>query len=167
MTAVSQACDDTLTTEDGEGTSCEPATGGLPTQNDAVATSKMVLDEQPQSPTVEPPLNSEPFHVESSQVPCQKLSTKTLYFQDSWYKRFPWLHFNTEKRCMLCFYCSNVCTDPSLPWTGNKQPAFTSDGFFNWKKGPAEISCVNTRHPTVTISLSTTGRHRQDQYPCS
>jgi len=154
-----------LTTEDEEGTSCEPATGGLPTQNDAVTASKMVLDEQPQSPTVEPPLNSEPFHVESSQVPCQKLSTKTLYFQDSWYKRFPWLHFNTEKRCMLCFYCSNICIDPSLPWTGNTEPAFTSDGFFNWKKGLQRFREHEASHSHYLAVYHWSSQ--TDQYPCS
>lgn len=75
-----------------------------------------------------------PFHADASQIPCQQLTKKTLYFQDHWFKQFPWLHFSTAKCCILCFYCSNVCTDRSLPWVGNAEPAFTSAGFNNWKK---------------------------------
>jgi len=78
---------------------------------------------------------SKPFHADSSLVPCQTLKKKVLNFQDHWYKLFPWLHFNTEQQCIVCFYCSNVCKDSSLPWIGNADPAFTSAGFYNWKKG--------------------------------
>jgi len=68
-------------------------TSELPTQNNAVSDSG---DGNECSATIANSPASEPFHIESSQVPCQKLPTKTLYFQDNWYKQFPWLHFDTE-----------------------------------------------------------------------
>ena len=74
----------------------------------------------------------QPFHADASLVPCQKLP---LNFQSHWYQQFPWLHFDSEQKCIKCFYCCHVCLDTSLPWIGNADPAFTSAGFYNWKKG--------------------------------
>ena len=77
---------------------------------------------------------STPYHVDPSEIPPQQLTKKTLLFQKSWYEKYPWLHYCTAKKAILCFYCSKVCLSSSLPWAGNAEPAFISTGFSNWKK---------------------------------
>ena len=39
--------------------------------------------------------------------PVQVLSGRTLVFQTSWYKKFPWLHYSTssDTNGILCFVC--------------------------------------------------------------
>ena len=120
----------------GEGTSSsssrgqpEPVVQSAGSSSDVVVTSGQ---DQGNLQVVE--VSSEPNHLSASQIPCQTLSKKTLYFQDRWYQQFPWLHFSTEKQRVVCFYCSTVCKDSSLPWIGNADPAFITEGFLNWKK---------------------------------
>lgn len=64
----------------------------------------------------------------------QQLSSKTLRFQLSWFSKFPWLHFSSMTKGVLCFYCSKAEALGSLNLVSKRERVFTVEGYKNWKK---------------------------------
>lgn len=65
----------------------------------------------------------------------QRLKTRTLTFQVSWYMEFKWLHVAKNCDGVSCFYCTrylHICPDKVL--ASKMETAFTGRGFKNWKK---------------------------------
>ena len=54
-------------------------------------------------------------------------------FCSTWYQRYPWLHYQVASDTVLCFYC-HVADKRNIPVSANKDAAFTTTGFSNWKK---------------------------------
>lgn len=67
-------------------------------------------------------------------VPSQQLSNRKLNFQPSWYKIFPWLHFDPELQKIVCHHCVVAKTLGLHSTTAGHEEAFVSTGFLNWKK---------------------------------
>ena len=54
--------------------------------------------------------------------------------QHHWFEDFKWLHYDMERDSVLCFCCSTH--EHQLTAEHNKEPAYISTGFPNWKKAP-------------------------------
>ena len=61
-------------------------------------------------------------------------SRNPRFCQHNWFDNYPWLHYDIEKDCVVCFYCMKNVS--KLTAEKNKEPAYTSVGFKNWKKAP-------------------------------
>jgi hypothetical protein len=75
-----------------------------------------------------------PFQPDASNIPpmCRD---RNYYFQNHWFADFKWLHFDTHKKRVLCFYCMSACNKGLILNLSKVETAFTIDGFSNWKKG--------------------------------
>ena len=54
--------------------------------------------------------------------------------QHSCFDNHPWMHYGIEKDCEVCFYCMKKVS--KLTAGKNKEPAYISVEFKNWKKTP-------------------------------
>ena len=78
---------------------------------------------------------SEPNHPNPSVIVKQVLSSsKTLTFQNTWYDKYPWIHFSAEVKGVLCFYCSKYFKGKKPCIATKVEQCFISTGFTNWKK---------------------------------
>ena len=55
-------------------------------------------------------------------------------FQSKWFLVFRWLHYNEQNDSVFCFICVQQNAKLNLRTARNKELAFTSEGFSNWKK---------------------------------
>lgn len=67
-------------------------------------------------------------------MPTQTLSTKTLLFQEKWFREYSWLHYCPSLKGVLCFYCAKYFANSKSKLASKMDPAFISNGFRNWKK---------------------------------
>ena len=65
--------------------------------------------------------------------PLRTFGKQRRAFCSSWYRSYPWLHYQEATDSVLCFHC-HVADMRGLPVTQNKDQAFTKLGFSNWKK---------------------------------
>lgn len=65
--------------------------------------------------------------------PLRKFGDQQRGFSASWYRKYPWLHYQEGNDNVLCFYCL-VADKRGLPVSGNKDDVFSKTGFDNWKK---------------------------------
>ena len=70
----------------------------------------------------------------SFQFPKSTFGKRGRRCQQQWFEDFKWLHYDTEKDSVLCFYCH--IHHPKLTAEHNKDPVFITTGFKNWKKAP-------------------------------
>ncbi len=78
-----------------------------------------------------------PHHPDVSIIPPQKTGKncqRTLNFQNSWFIKYPWLHYSNNLKGVLCFYCSQAEALKLNDLATKREPAFTTEGFRNWKK---------------------------------
>ncbi len=55
-------------------------------------------------------------------------------FQSSWYKRWPWIHYDQANDCVFCFTCLKAKRLGMLKTCASKgEEAFLSRGYTNWK----------------------------------
>ena len=52
----------------------------------------------------------------------------------SWYKLYPWLHYDVKTDVVLCEVCVSQRKKGNLTLSTKKEDAFISTGFSNWKK---------------------------------
>ena len=71
---------------------------------------------------------------DSFQFPKRLIGNRERRCQHQWFKEFKWLHYNVKNNCVFCYYC--VSHDSKLTAEHNKDPAYISTGFRNWKKAP-------------------------------
>ena len=65
--------------------------------------------------------------------PLRTFGKQQRGFNTSWYKTFPWLHYQEGSDSVLCFYCL-VADKRGLKISGYMDEMFTNTGFSNWKK---------------------------------
>jgi len=73
----------------------------------------------------------EPYQPHPKCIPTQVLSNRVLYFQERWYKEFPWLHCVALQKGVLCFHCRKVYQEKPSPFAAKAEPAFINTGFKN------------------------------------
>lgn len=76
----------------------------------------------------------------NTEIPQQVFGTtdgmekeKRLSFQVSWFKQFPWLHYCSARKAILCFHCMTACEKQLLTLVTKRDDAFSSVGYTNWK----------------------------------
>jgi Domain of unknown function (DUF4371)/hAT family C-terminal dimerisation region len=75
-----------------------------------------------------------PFQPNATAIVHQQLKLKKLYFQQSWFEKYPWLHYDAKLKAVLCFYCSEGNAADLLGSTKCAETTFITSGFSNWKK---------------------------------
>ena len=76
----------------------------------------------------------------SDQINCSnfrnpKLEHELVDVNIKWFEDYKWLHYDKENDYVLCFYC--YTHQDKLTTENNKDPAYISVGFKNWKKAPS------------------------------
>ena len=66
--------------------------------------------------------------------PKTTFGTRNRSCQHKWFETYPWLHYDIKQDCVFCFYCMKH--ESKLSAEKNKEPAYISTGFKNWKKAP-------------------------------
>ena len=85
-------------------------------------------------------LPSAPFQPDSECIKSQALSNRTLKFQQSWFKKFPWLHYAENIGGVLCFTCVTARQQKADNLARCAEEAFVTNGFSNWKKACEKFS---------------------------
>ena len=81
-----------------------------------------------------------------AEYPRTKTGVQNQRFQESWYKKFPWLEYSISKDAAFCFPCFVFQGHEPL------QPAFTVDGFSSWKRVNNGVKCVFLSHMGGPVS---------------
>ena len=122
-------------------------------------TSATSNSENPTSPDLDLPTNSsclggratEPNHADPNVYPVQRAgkNNRPFRFQSSWYKSFPWLHYEVDVTGVLCFYCiSRMTSMVRTPFQRMQTPRLHALDFRIGKK-PAK-NAKYTNHLTRT-----------------
>ena len=61
-------------------------------------------------------------------------------FNPSWYKLYPWLHYDVKTDVVLCEVCVSQGKKGNLALSTKKEDVFISTGFLNWKKASEKFS---------------------------
>ena len=75
-----------------------------------------------------------------------KTGVQNRIFQESWYKKFPWLEYSISKDAAFCFPCFVFQGHEPL------HLAFTVDGFSSWKRVNNEVKCIFLSHMGGPVS---------------
>lgn len=89
---------------------------------------------------------TEPYQPHPKLIDTQVLSNRVLSFQERWYKDFPWLHYDTVQKGVLCFYCKKIYQDKLTPFAVKSEPAFITSGFKNWKRAIEKFKAHENSH---------------------
>ena len=71
---------------------------------------------------------------ESFKFPKILIGKRERCCQHNWFKEFKWLLYDAKKDYVFCYYC--MIHEGKLTAEHNKDPAYISNGFRNWKKAP-------------------------------
>jgi hypothetical protein len=75
-----------------------------------------------------------PYHPDASSIPPQKIRNRRFLFQQHWFKCYPWLHYDADKKAVLCFTCAKASACDLLKTIKCMEPNFIKTGYTNWKK---------------------------------
>ena len=79
-----------------------------------------------------------PYHPEASLIPAQQLRNRKVLFQQQWFKTYPWLHYDADKKAILCFTCAKASSHDLLKTVKCAEPNFIETGYANWKKATGQ-----------------------------
>ena len=83
-----------------------------------------------------------PFQPTSREI-LVSLTLNGRNFVAKWFEQYPWL---TAKRKVFCFECRFASKHELLTFSHNCSPAFTNDGFNNWKKAIEKFNSHEASH---------------------
>ena len=66
--------------------------------------------------------------------PKRSFGKRERSFNPAWFKSFSWLHYCRESDTVICYICANAELKGNLRSAHNKESAFITTGFHNWKK---------------------------------
>ena len=81
-----------------------------------------------------------PNQPKAEEVPVQVTNQKNIRFQQSWFDKFPWLHFEATLGGILYHVCALANQNQLLNMATKTDKAFLSSGFKNWKKAIEKFS---------------------------
>ena len=113
---------------------------------DAVGTSD-------DSQQVSHPDNLNKAHQPILSFPKRLFGKQRRAFSSSWYKQYPWLHYQPGDDTVLCFYCY-VAEKRSLLTKTPKDSVFSKTGFSNWKNALSKFEkhqCSVAHHEAVHL----------------
>ena len=108
----------------------------LPDQTQQVSTASLPHDltqQRSSLPNVTDSIVPEKPHHPVLSFPQRTIGKQKRSFCSSWYVKYPWLHYQEHSDSVLCYYC-HVADKRHLPISANKDAAFTTSGFSNWKR---------------------------------
>jgi len=79
-------------------------------------------------------LGESPNHLDAKLIPRQTAVKRMLSFQNTWYQKFPWLHYSSEVQGILCFHCAKAEERQLADLSKRRETVFSISGFRNWKK---------------------------------
>lgn len=79
-------------------------------------------------------LADEPYQPDVKCIPEQKLPTRNLKFQQSWFEKYKWLHYKANTGGVLCHICMTANSLNAAELAKCAEKTFISEGFTNWKK---------------------------------
>ena len=103
------------------------------------------------------PLPPAPYQSAVSLIPIQTLKNRKLKFQQKWFDKFSWLHFDTVTGSVLCHICVTTSQENLLGLAKRSDEAFHSKGFKNWKKAYKDlkpmkrVKCIGWLYPPLYI----------------
>ena len=102
-----------------------------------------------------PSVNSQPNHPDVNEIPALKRRTQAVRFQKKWFDSYRWLHYQPSRQGVLCWTCIKAEGMGLLRSNSNKDPAFLSKSFKNWKKTTKtfEGHQVSDAHRTAAVKL--------------
>ena len=95
-------------------------------------------------------------HEPAGNIPPRTEKTRLLYFQDSWYEKYPWLHYSRSVSGVVCFICAKAHSSGLLKLETKSEPAFLTAGYCNWKKAIQKFSAHQSSacHNQALIQLT-------------
>ena len=63
------------------------------------------------------------------------MKERNFQFQQKWFEKYTWLHFDTASGRVLCHICATAKQDNVLDAEKRANDSFLPKGFKNWKKG--------------------------------
>jgi hypothetical protein len=75
-----------------------------------------------------------PNQPSAATIAPQTLSNKILRFQDHWFNRHPWLHYDDTIKGVLCICCAKAWQLQLIDFSKLAEATFMYQGFRNWKK---------------------------------
>ena len=81
--------------------------------------------------------------------------------QYSWFGRWRWLHYVTDKDCVLCFTCNQAVAKGLAHLNTDNHTTFSKEGFSNWKKAREkftqhELSDIHSNSVCALATLKST-----------
>lgn len=107
----------------------------LPDQTQQVSTASLPHDltqQRSSLPNITDSIVPEKPHHPILSFPQRTIGKQKRSFCSSWYVKYPWLHYQEHSDSVLC-YC-HMADKRHLPISANKEAAFTTSGFSNWKR---------------------------------
>ena len=98
-------------------------------------------------------LPPEPYQPDAALILFQTVKGRNLQFQQKWFEKYTWLHFNTGSGRVLCHICATAKQDNLLDLAKRANDSFLSKGFKNWKKGIEKFD-AHERNNTHRLALS-------------
>ena len=80
-------------------------------------------------------LPPEPYQPDAALIPFQTIKGRNFQFQQKWFEKYTWLHFDTASGRVLCHICATAKQDHLLDLAKRANDSFLPRGFKNWKKG--------------------------------
>ena len=77
--------------------------------------------------------------------PARLFGTKCRSFNPDWYRSHRWLEYSVERDAAFCFPCRMFA-----PRSGRTDPAFTRNGFRDWKHATGERGSLNEHRRSAT-----------------
>jgi hypothetical protein len=97
-----------------------------------------------------------PFQPKPSDIPTMQCKNRTLHFQQAWFNRYLWLHYDASRKGVLCYRCGIAYVAGLLNIAKFASSAFITDGFRNWSMALMKFD-VHERsecHKIATAQLS-------------
>ena len=98
-------------------------------------------------------LPPDPYQLDVADIPFQTVKGKNLQFQQKWFEKYTWLHFDTASGRVLCHICATAKQDNLLDLAKRANDSFLSKAFKNWKKGIEKFD-AHERSNTYRLALS-------------
>ena len=95
----------------------------------------------------------EPYQPDAALISLQTVKGRYLQFQQKWFEKYIWLHFDTASDRVLCHICATAKQDNLIDLAKRANDSFLSKGFKNWKKGIEKFD-AHERSNTHKLALS-------------
>ena len=117
------------------------------------SSSKMITTDFANSSSINNKLVSDLGEISPSQPNIDFPKNDGRKFNSEWYSLFNWLEYSLETDAAFCFACRKFLPPDSL----EAEPAFTKNGFSNWKKA-MESDRGFRKHEQCTVHQTSYGK---------